>query len=387
MAATAGRCVERRLAEDYGISSKTPTAALQYMFPPSASPAAGSRILGPEPPGMRPHEASAQSSPPAAPSGLLSAPSVAHAHVALSWDDPGESLTTLPEDLFDGLTALESLWLSDNSLTTLPEDLFDSLTALDGLHLDDNGLTMLDGEIFDGLAGLQQLDLSYNVIPSLRAGLFAPLDGPLRTLRLTNNMVADLPASIFDGLTGLWRLRLDCNSLTALDLNRFDPFASTLITLDIRGNGFTTPPAETDLRAKLTSIETLLTGSSTTCRGPEVTVSPMSLTVAEGSTGTYAVALRAQPTGGVTVAIGSDNPDVTVLPVSLTFTDTNWNTARTGQSRRRRMPTLTHDPSGADYDSVSNATLTVTIGLRAAGLVLQAHQFKQQPNTSGRAWR
>ncbi|CAB1110120.1 unnamed protein product [Ectocarpus sp. CCAP 1310/34] len=42
-------------------------------------------------------------------------------------------LTTLPEGIFGGLTALEALSLSQNELTTLPEGIFGGLTALEYL--------------------------------------------------------------------------------------------------------------------------------------------------------------------------------------------------------------------------------------------------------------
>ena len=101
---------------------------------------------------------------------------------------------------------------------------------------------------------------------------------------------------------------------------------------------------------------------------PGVTVSPPSLTVDEGSTGTYTVKLNTQPTGQVTVAISSNNGDVTVSSTSLTFTTSNWNSAQTvtvmaGQDAdaANDMAALTHNPSGADYGSVSDASLTVTV--------------------------
>ena len=81
------------------------------------------------------------------------------------------------------------------------------------------------------------------------------------------------------------------------------------------------------------------------------------------------VALRTQPTGNVMVAISSDNTEVTVSPTTpLTFTDTNWDTAQMvtvsaaqDTDNADDSATLTHDPSGADYDSVSNASVTVTV--------------------------
>ena len=101
---------------------------------------------------------------------------------------------------------------------------------------------------------------------------------------------------------------------------------------------------------------------------PGVTASPTSLTIAEGSTGTYTVELNTQPSAQVTVAISSDNTDVTADPASLTFTTSNWNSAQTvtvtaGQDDDAADGTavLTHDPSGADYGSVSDATVDVNV--------------------------
>ena len=69
----------------------------------------------------------------------------------------------------------------------------------------------------------------------------------------------------------------------------------------------------------------------------------------------------------MTVTISSDNPDVTVSSSSLTFTTTDWGrqsvtvTAGRDGDAADDMATLTHDPSGADYDSVSNADIAVTV--------------------------
>ena len=99
-----------------------------------------------------------------------------------------------------------------------------------------------------------------------------------------------------------------------------------------------------------------------------VTVTPTSLTIGEGGSGTYTIVLDTQPTGDVMVDIGSDNTDVTVSSSSLTFTTTTWSAEQTvtvtaGQDADAAddAATVTHDPSGADYNSVSNADLAVTV--------------------------
>ena len=103
--------------------------------------------------------------------------------------------------------------------------------------------------------------------------------------------------------------------------------------------------------------------------GAGVTVTPTSLTIGEGGSGTYTVVLDAQPSGDVTVTIvdPTDNTDVTAEPASLTFTTTNWNTAQTvtvsaGQDADTSddTATVTHTVSG--YGTVSTApAVSVTV--------------------------
>ena len=61
-----------------------------------------------------------------------------------------------------------------------------------------------------------------------------------------------------------------------------------------------------------------------------VSVSEASLTIAEGSSGTYTIVLDSQPTAGVTVTINDpSNTDVTAEPASLTFSSTDWSSPKT----------------------------------------------------------
>ncbi|MYE05609.1 MAG: hypothetical protein F4Y00_11650, partial [Bacteroidetes bacterium SB0662_bin_6] len=64
---------------------------------------------------------------------------------------------------------------------------------------------------------------------------------------------------------------------------------------------------------------------------PGVTVTPTTLTVPEGGSATYTVALDTEPSAGVTISLsfasGSDE-DITVDKTSLTFTTENWNAAQ-----------------------------------------------------------
>ena len=115
------------------------------------------------------------------------------------------------------------------------------------------------------------------------------------------------------------------------------------------------------------SVSVAVTVDDDDIRG--VTVSPTSLTIDEGDSDTYTVELDTQPTGNVTVSVTrSGSPDVSASPSALTFTTSNWDTAvsvtvDTAQDDGWVDDTalLINNPSGADYGSVSSATVTVTV--------------------------
>ncbi len=105
-----------------------------------------------------------------------------------------------------------------------------------------------------------------------------------------------------------------------------------------------------------------------------ITLSPTSLTVTEGGSGRYTVALDTQPTGAVTVTIsGHAGSDLTVTPTSLTFNSSGseklWNVAQEvvvtvsedDDTANDSVVTLAHDVSGGGYGSSEDADLEVTI--------------------------
>ncbi len=116
------------------------------------------------------------------------------------------------------------------------------------------------------------------------------------------------------------------------------------------------------------------TGTITDDDTKGVTLSKGSVTVTEapgaGRTATYTVALASQPTAAVTVAVSSSaETAATVMPASLSFTTTNWNSAKTVtvtgvddsvDNTPDRTATISHQASGGDYASVSK-DLTVTV--------------------------
>ena len=99
-----------------------------------------------------------------------------------------------------------------------------------------------------------------------------------------------------------------------------------------------------------------------------VTVDPTRLTLPEGWTGSYGLSLDAQPTGDVTIAMASDNPDVAPYPNPVIFTPDNWQTeqligvpaAHDGDAVDDTA-VISHTVSGGGYDGMTVASVTVTI--------------------------
>ena len=120
--------------------------------------------------------------------------------------------------------------------------------------------------------------------------------------------------------------------------------------------------------ARLTLSYVTVTVLETDIQG--VTISPTALTVAEGSSNRYTVALNSQPTGPVTVYIdGHSGTELTLSTTTLTFTAADWNTGKTVAVTARQdadtiddpAVSLVHTVSGADYEGIEATDLVVTI--------------------------
>ena len=118
---------------------------------------------------------------------------------------------------------------------------------------------------------------------------------------------------------------------------------------------------------------------------PGLVLDPTALTVAEGGSGTYTVALATEPTGNVTVTVGGASGEVTFdtdsgtpgTQSTLTFTATNWSTAQpvtvaAGQDNdaANDSATLTHSASGGGYGSVTGSVAVTVADNDSPGLVL-----------------
>ena len=116
---------------------------------------------------------------------------------------------------------------------------------------------------------------------------------------------------------------------------------------------------------------------------PAIRLSREALEVDEGRTATYSVRLRTQPSEDVVIDIASDRNDVTVQPAQLTFTTSNWSSAKAvtvsaaaDDDAANDTAALTHAvvdaSSAAEYAGVT-ATLAVTVeDDETAGITLSA---------------
>ena len=103
---------------------------------------------------------------------------------------------------------------------------------------------------------------------------------------------------------------------------------------------------------------------------PGVTVNPEALSVTEGSTASYTVALTTQPTADVTVSLSrSGDSDLTVSTTALTFTTADWSTAQTvtvtaadDDDAADGRATIAHTASSADsgYNGIAITIASVT---------------------------
>ena len=104
-----------------------------------------------------------------------------------------------------------------------------------------------------------------------------------------------------------------------------------------------------------------------------VTISETSLTIDEGGSDTYTVALDSEPTSEVTVTIGGHSgTDVSLDETELTFTPGNWSTAQTvtvtvvedDDAVDEQVVTITHSVGSEDdtgYEDLPAGSVTVTV--------------------------
>ncbi len=146
------------------------------------------------------------------------------------------------------------------------------------------------------------------------------------------------------------------------------------LTHSASGGGFDTLTGNVTVTVTVTDNDT-----------PGLVLNPTALTVDEGDSGTYTVALATEPTGNVTVTVAGASGEVTVDTNSstpgnqntLSFTTTTWSTPQTvtvsagnDGDTTNDSATLTHSASGGGYGSVTGSVAVTVTDNDTPGLVL-----------------
>ena len=211
---------------------------------------------------------------------------------------------------------------------------------------------------------------------SLVLGSF-PAEGAVAisgTAQVGSTLTAD-PSGITDtdGLTTptytyQW-LRVDADGVSNETTIGANAATYTLVAADV-GKKIKVQVSFTDDRGH---IETVTSDATVVAAPPGVTVSKSTLTVTEQSTtgDSYTVVLDSEPTANVVVTVaGHSGTDVTPVPTTLTFTDSDWATAKTvtvtaadDADTVDDEVSLTHSAmsTDTDYSGITIAGVTVTV--------------------------
>ena len=150
------------------------------------------------------------------------------------------SLSALPEGVFDNLSNLEWLSLEANDLSALSDGVFDNTSNLEWLNLNENDLSALPEGVFDNLSNLKWLSLDANDLSALPEGVFDNTSN-LNDLFLSHNSLSALPDGVFDDTSNLNWLSLEANDLGALPEGIFDN-TSNLEWLNLNENDLSALP-------------------------------------------------------------------------------------------------------------------------------------------------
>ncbi|MYI42444.1 MAG: T9SS type A sorting domain-containing protein [Rhodothermaceae bacterium] len=158
----------------------------------------------------------------------------------------------LPAGLFDELTSLTLLGLSDNDFSTLPDGLFDELTALTELSLSNNDLSTLPDGLFDELIELPLKAFPSSIGLSLEANPGAPFS-PVVNAGADMTVQPGAAVSIPGSVTGPWGdfVRWDWIQVDGPDSDVAVTGALPLTGGDTAMPSFTAPTAEGELYFKL----------------------------------------------------------------------------------------------------------------------------------------
>ena len=304
---------------------------------------------------------------------------------------------------FAGLTGLTILQLQGNSLTTLPADIFSGLSALQGLNLRDNQLSALPTGLFSGLTSLTFLSLEGNhpLPASLPASLFA--DVPRNAITLpTGTTINDIPTTV-GTIANITNLVENGSPQTVDVANKFSDTGDTLTytvesnntataTVEVSGSTVTITPVAigtatitvtaTDTAGQ-TAIQTFTVSvvDTTPVAVPSISISTATVTATVGtaiadisitSSGGAVASYGIAPTLPEGLTLDTSNGTISGTPTAVSAS-TNYTITATNSSGLDTV-TLTivvnAAPVAVPNISISTATVTATVGSAIADITI-----------------
>ena len=137
--------------------------------------------------------------------------------------------------LFEGLETLTFLDLHGNGIGTLMDGMFPKLSFLEELILRQCQIRTVYANVFDDLSSLSILDLSDNNIIRLPASV---LSSPtrLRYFFIEGNILTHLEEQLFLTTSNLTKLRINRNQFATLNISTFASIMSSIISIDMSEN-------------------------------------------------------------------------------------------------------------------------------------------------------
>lgn len=145
------------------------------------------------------------------------------------------NIVVINSGIFSSLEKLEILRLDGNKIEDVHNTSFENLVSLEELYLRDNHLDEIPSLLFSKTTKLRVLDLSDNLIEYIHDGTFTHLRN-LELLSLAKNRIRTLQSFSLSGLVNLKELGLRSNKLSVLRATDLDAVRFSLRELDLSSN-------------------------------------------------------------------------------------------------------------------------------------------------------
>ena len=270
-----------------------------------------------------------------------------------------------------GITTLN---LSGNEITTLPADIFSGLSALESLSLGINQLTTLPSGIFSGLRSLTSLNLSRNSLPaSLPASLFADVPSTATIILPTGTTINAAAPTTVGTIANITNLVENGSPQTVDVANKFSDTGDTLtytvesnntatVTVAVSGSAVTITPiaigtADITVTATDTAGQTAIQTFAVTVVDttpvaiPSISISPATVTA---TVGTAIANITIDSSGGAVASYGI----APTLPEGLTLDTSNGTISGTPTAT---APSRTYTITASNSAGTDTAMVNITV--------------------------